>query len=119
MDILRNLFGNLTSGIIRLAVTAGILFCAYLFIVKPVLHTSEEAFHSSGLDQIGKTLNTVNVQVQRQIRRSFKVTKSQGRQPAAADPLRQARPPGRRANRTLHSGVSERQAAALAEVSRA
>jgi hypothetical protein len=51
------------------------------FIVKPVLHTSEEAFHSSGLDQIGKTLNTVNVQVQRQIRRSFKVTKSQGGNP--------------------------------------
>jgi hypothetical protein len=78
MDILRNLFGNLTSGIIRLAVAAGILFCAYLFIVKPVLHTSEEAVHSSGLDQIGKTLNTVDVQVQRQIRRSFEVTKSQG-----------------------------------------
>ncbi len=81
MDILRNLFGNVTSGIIRLAVTAGILFCAYLFIVKPVLDTTNEAFHSSGLDQIGKTLNTVNVQVQRQIRRSFKVTKSQGGNP--------------------------------------
>jgi hypothetical protein len=81
MDILRNLFGNVTNGIIRLAVAAGILFCAYLFIVKPVLHTSEEAFHSSGLDQIGKTLNTVNVQVQRQIRRSFKVTRSRGGNP--------------------------------------
>jgi hypothetical protein len=78
MDILRNLFGNVTNGIIRLAVSAGILFCAYLFIVKPVLNTTEEAFHSSGLDQIGKTLNTVNVQVQREIRRSFKVTKAQG-----------------------------------------
>ena len=81
MDILRNLFGNLTNGIIRLAVAAGILFCAYLFIVKPVLSTTEEAFHSSGLDQIGKTLNTVNVQVQREIRRSFKVTKAQGGNP--------------------------------------
>jgi len=81
VDILRNLFGNLTSGIIRLAVGAGILFCAYLFIVKPVLNTTEEAFHSSGLDQIGKTLNTVNVQVQRQIRRSFKLTRSQGGNP--------------------------------------
>jgi hypothetical protein len=81
MDILRNLFGNLTNGIIRLAVAAGILFCAYLFIVKPVLNTTEEAFHSTGLDQIGKTLNTVNVQVQREIRRSFKVTKSQGGNP--------------------------------------
>ena len=81
MDILRNLFGNLTNGIIRLAVAAGILFCAYLFIVKPVLNTTEEAFHSSGLDQIGKTLNTVNVQVQRQIRHSFKLTKAQGGNP--------------------------------------
>jgi hypothetical protein len=81
MDILRNLFGNVTNGIIRLAVAAGILFCAYLFIVKPVLNTTEEAFRSSGLDQIGKTLNTVNVQVQRQIRHSFKLTKSQGGNP--------------------------------------
>ncbi len=81
MDILRNLFGNVTSGIIRLAVAAGILFCAYLFIVKPVLDTTEEAFHSSGLDRIGKTLDTVSVQVQRQIRHSFKLTKSQGGNP--------------------------------------
>ena len=81
MDILRNLFGNVTNGIIRLAVAAGILFCAYLFIVKPVLNTTEEAFHSSGLDQIGKTLSTVDVQVQRQIRHSFKAVKSQGGNP--------------------------------------
>ena len=81
MDILRNLFGNVTSGIIRLAVTAGILFCAYLFIVKPVLDTTTDAIHSTGLDQISKTLDTVNHQVQRQIRRSFKVTKAQGGNP--------------------------------------
>jgi hypothetical protein len=81
MDILRNLFGNLTSGVIRLAVAAGILFCAYLFIVKPVLSTTDHAidsFNSSGLNEIGKTLDTVNVQVQRQIRHSFRVTKAQG-----------------------------------------
>jgi hypothetical protein len=81
VDILRNLFGNLTSGVIRLAVAAGILFCAYLFIVKPVLNTTEDAIHSSGLDQIGKTLNTVNVQVQQEIRRSFKATKARGGSP--------------------------------------
>ncbi|HEX3174099.1 MAG TPA: hypothetical protein VHQ43_07760 [Solirubrobacterales bacterium] len=81
MDILRNLFGNVTSGIIRLAVTAGVLFLCYLFIVKPVLDTTTDAIHSSGLDQIGKTLNTVNVQVQRQIRRSFRATKAQGGNP--------------------------------------
>jgi hypothetical protein len=84
MDILRNLFGNVTSGIIRLAVTAGILFCAYLFIVKPVLSTTDHAidsFNASGLNEIGKTLKTVNVHVQREIRRSFKATKQQGGNP--------------------------------------
>jgi len=81
MDILRNLFGNVTSGIIRLAVTAGVLFLCYLFIVKPVLKTTTDAFHSSGLNQIGKTLETVNLQVQREIRRSFKATKERGANP--------------------------------------
>jgi F0F1-type ATP synthase membrane subunit b/b' len=41
MDFLSNLFGSLTSGIIRLAVTVGILAAVYFFIVKPVLHTTE------------------------------------------------------------------------------
>ena len=41
MDILRNLFGNVTSGIIRLLVTVGILAATYFFIVKPVLDTTE------------------------------------------------------------------------------
>ncbi len=81
MDILRNLFGSVTNGIVRLAVAAGILFCAYLFIVKPVLKTTSDAIHSTGLDQIGKTLNTVNRQVQREIRHSFKATKERGANP--------------------------------------
>lgn len=71
MDLLRNLFGNLTSGIIRLAVTAGIFFLAYLFIVKPVLNTTEEAFHSTGLDQIGKSIEGVSTQIKREVRHSF------------------------------------------------
>jgi hypothetical protein len=82
MDLLRNLFGNLTSGIIRLAVAAGVLFLCYLFIVKPVLHTTSEvtdrAFKSSGLDEIGKTIQDVNIQVRRQIHHSFEVTKHSG-----------------------------------------
>lgn len=82
MDLLRNLFGNVTSGIIRLAVTAGVLFLCYLFIVKPVLKTTSEvtdkAFKSSGLSEIGKTIDDVNRQVQREIRHSFKVTKQSG-----------------------------------------
>jgi hypothetical protein len=89
MDILRNIFGNLASGVIRLAVTAGILALVYLFIVKPVLKTTDEAFKTTnesiqksfrgaGLDDIEKTIHNVNVQVQRQIRRSFKTAKHGG-----------------------------------------
>ena len=47
MDILRNLFGSLTSGIIRLAVTVGILAAAYFFIVKPVLKTTSDAIKTT------------------------------------------------------------------------
>jgi hypothetical protein len=75
MDLLRNLFGNLTSGIIRLAVTAGVLFLCYLFIVKPVLETTNEAIKSSGLDQIGKSLEGVSKTIKREVHRSFETTK--------------------------------------------
>lgn len=91
MDILRNLFGSLTSGIIRLAVTVGILAAAYFFIVKPVLKTTDNAidsanksfektFHTNGADitDISKTIDDVNKQVQREIRRSFHVAKKEG-----------------------------------------
>jgi hypothetical protein len=81
MDILRNLLGNVTSGIIRLAVAAGILFCAYLFIVKPVLDTTNNAIESSGLSQIGKSLQDLGPQIERQVKRSFRVTKAQGGNP--------------------------------------
>jgi len=79
MDLLRNLFGNLTSGIIRLAVTAGVLFLAYLFIVKPVLDKTDEAFHSTGFDQIGKSIEGVSKQIKREVHRSFEVTGSAAR----------------------------------------
>lgn len=79
MDLLRNLFGNLTSGIIRLAVTAGILFLAYLFIVKPVLDTTNEAIKSSGFDQIGKSIEGVSKEIKRQVHRSFEATGSAAR----------------------------------------
>ena len=75
MDLLRNLFGNVTSGIIRLAVTAGVLFLCYLFIVKPVLDTTNEAIRSTGLDRIGKSLDDVGRQIKRQVHRSFEATK--------------------------------------------
>ena len=78
MDILRNLFGSLTSGIIRLLVTVGILAAAYFFIVKPVLKTTDKAidganqsfeksFGVNGVDitDISGTIEDVNRQIQR------------------------------------------------------
>jgi len=81
MDLLRNLFGNLTSGIIRLAVTAGVLFLASLFIVKPVLDTTTDAIHSTGLDQVGKSLEGMSTEIKREVHRSFKTTKRHGGNP--------------------------------------
>jgi hypothetical protein len=89
MDILRNLFGTVTSGIVRLLVTVGILAAAYFFIVKPVLSTTDKAFDTAnksleksfggnGLGDIGKTIEDVNKRVERQIRRSFHTAKKDG-----------------------------------------
>ena len=81
MDVLRNLFGNVTSGIIRLAVAAGILFCAYLFILKPVLDTANNAIEKSGFNEIGKSfesLQGLGPQIERQVKRSLRVAKRQG-----------------------------------------
>lgn len=95
MEFLTNLFGNLTSGIIRLAVTVGILAAVYFFIVKPVLHTTEhtvdsanrafeKSFDSSTFDskaieeKVNKTIEDVNKQVQVQVEHSFHATKVQG-----------------------------------------
>ncbi|HEY0392187.1 MAG TPA: hypothetical protein VGC63_10780 [Solirubrobacterales bacterium] len=81
MDLLRNLFGNLTSGIIRLAVFAGVLFLCYLFIVKPVLQTTNDAIKSTGFDQIGKSIEGVSKEIKRQVHRSFETTKRHGGHP--------------------------------------
>ena len=47
MDILRNLFGSLTSGIIRLAVVVGILVAAYLLLLKPAIDSGEKSVRHS------------------------------------------------------------------------
>lgn len=91
MDILRNLFGSLTSGIIRLLVTVGILAAAYFFIVKPVLSTTDKAIDSANqsfektfgvpgadITDIGKTIEDVNRKVAREIRRSFHTAEKEG-----------------------------------------
>jgi hypothetical protein len=81
MDLLRNLFGNVTSGIIRLAVTAGVLFLCYLFLVKPVLDKTDEVIRSSGLDQLGKSLEGVDHQVKREVKHSYRAARKHGRDP--------------------------------------
>jgi hypothetical protein len=92
MDILRNLFGNVTSGIIRLLVTVGILAAAYFFIVKPVLKTTGDAikstndtiqksFEAGDFKDLGKSIRGVNREIRKQVTHSFKVTTSHGGNP--------------------------------------
>ncbi len=101
MEVLRNLFGNLSSGIIRLGVTVGILAAVYFFIIRPALDTTEKISKeandniSKGFDNFGgtggapvdvqKTIREVNAKVQREIRRSFHVAHIDG---APASPKR-------------------------------
>jgi cell shape-determining protein MreC len=91
MDILRNLFGSVTSGIIRLLVTVGILAAAYFFIVKPVLSTTDKAIESANqsfersfgvpgadITDVSGTIEQVNRRVEREIRRSFHTAEKEG-----------------------------------------
>jgi hypothetical protein len=89
MDVLRNLFGNLTAGIIRLLVTVGILAAVYFFVVKPTLETTKEishevnanvqkGFQQSDFGDINKTIDDVNRQVQREIKGSLRHSQRQG-----------------------------------------
>jgi Tfp pilus assembly protein PilO len=89
MDVLRNLFGNLSAGIIRLLVTVGILAAAYFFLVRPALDTTEKishevnvnvqkGFESADLGEINNTIDDVNRQVQREIKQSLRQSQRQG-----------------------------------------
>lgn len=105
MEFLRNLLGNLSSGVIRLAVAVGILAAVGIFIVRPVLDTTEKVAHEGlqrsrqfsreinesvenstrglngpggSLTKVDKTLKEVNRQVRTQIRRSFHTAKIEG-----------------------------------------
>jgi len=92
MDILRNLFGNLSSGLIRLAVTVGILGAVYLFIVRPVLDTTNNAIDSANKSfeqsfgdgqgsisrQIQRSINQTNRQVKHAVNRSLRHTRRRG-----------------------------------------
>jgi hypothetical protein len=94
MDVLRNLFGNLTAGIIRLLVTVGILVAVYFLLVRPTLDTTakishevnvnvQKGFEQTNLGDIDKTIDDANRRVQREIKRSLR--QSQGH--AAANKL--------------------------------
>lgn len=85
MDVLRNLFGNVTAGIIRLLVTVGILAAVYFFLVKPALDAGENisrevnenvrmGFEQTDMGEINKTIDDVNRQVQREIRKSLRTS---------------------------------------------
>ena len=89
MDILRNLFGNLSAGIIRLLVTVGILAAVYFFIVKPTLSTTEKisnevnvnvqkGFEQANLGEIDNMIDDLNRQVEIEIKKSFHASKRQG-----------------------------------------
>jgi uncharacterized membrane protein YhiD involved in acid resistance len=95
MEFLQQLFGNLTSGMIRLAVAVGIIVAVGIFIVKPVLDTTnhavdstnrsiEKSFESTNFDvkaiekQIHKSIEDVNGQVQVQVEHSVHTAKTQG-----------------------------------------
>jgi hypothetical protein len=90
MEFLTQLFGNLTSGIIRLGVAVGILAAVYFFILRPVLDTTdhavdsanktfEESFNGHKLEnQVNKTIEDATRQVQVEVHRSFHTTTVHG-----------------------------------------
>lgn len=91
MEVLRNLLGNLSSGLIRLTVAVGIIAAVGIFLLKPALESanhavnrsseaSEKIFNNSnaGTAEIAKALEQVNKQVKIQVHRSFHVSKVTG-----------------------------------------
>jgi hypothetical protein len=89
MEVLRNLFGNLTAGIIRLLVTVGILAAVYFFVVRPALDTTEKISHEvngniskslkeANFGDVNKTIDDVNRRVQREIRKSLRASRQHG-----------------------------------------
>jgi hypothetical protein len=95
MEFLQQLFGNLTTGMIRLAVAVGIIVAVGVFIVKPILDTTnhavdssskviEKSFEGSNFDvkaiekQIHESIEGANGQVQVQVEHSVHTAKRQG-----------------------------------------
>lgn len=93
MDVLRNLFGNLSAGIIRLLVTVGILAAVYFFIVRPTLETTgdisretnqsiQKSLQNNDFGDISGQIEDVNRQIQIEIKKSVRTSK-----PGQADRL--------------------------------
>ena len=110
MELLRNLFGNVTSGIIRLAVIVGAIAAVGIFIVKPVLDTTDHAFDSvnnalkeSGLNNISNTIDVSSRRVERQIKhrinRSLRISQQTGDTEKLIRCIRRAQPDVRRIER--------------------
>ena len=110
MELLRNLFGNVTSGIIRLAVAVGVIAAVGFFIVKPVLNSSDHAFDTvnetlreSGINNVSKTIDVTSRRVQRQIQRqinhSFRVSQQTGNAKKLVRCIKKAQPNVKRIER--------------------
>ena len=88
MDVLKGLFGSITSSILQLLVIAGTLALVYVFAIKPALDTTIEVSEqfSGGRDNgsrsveqtIQQQIRSVNQSVQRQVNRSFQQTTRPG-----------------------------------------
>ena len=76
MDTFRNLFGNATATILRLALVAGTIILISVFIVKPALETTEEI---SG--NITRSTQGISNSIQQQIQQSVPNTVPQQRLP--------------------------------------
>jgi hypothetical protein len=108
MDFIRSLFGMLTSSVLRLAVAVGIIAAAYLFIVRPVLDTTNKAIEASSFNgslnaNVDQSIRQSNVGpgVGRQIRRSIRQVNRQVQRQVNIS-LRQTAPGRRRQKRLLH-----------------
>ena len=105
MDVLRNLFGNLSSGIIRLAVTVGILAAVYFFAIRPILDTTEN-ISNNALRHSDQVSNSIQRSIQRNIRQTNRQIQRQVGQAVGSVPTQ------RTVHRVVH-GITPAQARRL------
>jgi hypothetical protein len=76
--LLRTPLGCLTATIVRLALIAAIALAGYLLVVKPLLDKADNAIKTSGVQEIGKAIEGLDRQVQRQVRQALGATPRSG-----------------------------------------